>query len=209
MKDSVNKNRIEKTALELFRKFGIKSVTVNDITSTLAISKKTFYKHFNSKEELLEQLIDDTIHGFKQNVLILKLKHKGLDQFLWISYYHMFWLRTFSQVMIFDIKKYYPDLTQRYNSFRDLFITDRLVELIREAKVKGQVRTGVDEHLFCKVQLNLVESLMDNKLHFMMEQNQDSLFEHLVLNNLKGIITNSYEIQFELENFRLDLKEAS
>lgn len=209
MKVSIKKNGIEKTALQMFKARGIKSVTVDDITSSMSISKKTFYNHFKSKEELLEHILNHSMTGFKQNVLILKLRHQELNQFLWISYYHLFWVRSFSLAMAHDIKKYYPDLAQIYVSFRELFIEAELRELLHDAKIKGTVRKEVDVNIFCQIQMKLVEGVVNHQLPSLLDQDQNSMFEHVVLNNLKGILNSSFKIQFELENFKLDLKEAS
>ena len=51
------KDRILLGAEELFFKFGIKSVTMDDIAKELAISKKTIYQFFSDKNELVETLM--------------------------------------------------------------------------------------------------------------------------------------------------------
>ena len=40
-------------AEELFMRYGIKSITMDDLASNLAISKKTIYQHFKDKDELV------------------------------------------------------------------------------------------------------------------------------------------------------------
>ena len=51
------KNKILVKSLELFEAYGIKQVTMDDISETLGISKKTLYKHFAGKEELVNKVI--------------------------------------------------------------------------------------------------------------------------------------------------------
>ena len=51
------KDTILKKAGDIFLKLGFKSVTMDDIANELAISKKTIYKFFKNKEEL----VDDTV----------------------------------------------------------------------------------------------------------------------------------------------------
>ena len=52
------KVHIIKTAGELFFRLGIRSVSIDDICRELGISKKTFYVYFDSKDELVAQLLD-------------------------------------------------------------------------------------------------------------------------------------------------------
>ena len=46
-------------AAELYLKYGIKSITVDDLANELGISKKTIYQHISNKEELLEAVINE------------------------------------------------------------------------------------------------------------------------------------------------------
>ena len=49
--------QIVETATDLFMRFGVKRVTVEEICRTAQISKMTFYKYFNNKIELAEYII--------------------------------------------------------------------------------------------------------------------------------------------------------
>lgn len=208
MNHHATKVKIEKTALSLISKYGTKSVTLDDITTPLAMSKKTFYQYFESKEELLTSIVGNSLAGFKLEIQALKLKYRGLDQFLWISYHLLFWIRNTSSAVVFDLKKYHPELTEKYQLFRNKFILNNLQELIREAKLRGVVRSDVNEAIFCQMQLTLIEGVVNDQHHILSDQDQANLFEHLVLNNLKGILNNTYGVQFTIENFKLDLREV-
>ncbi|HXC06919.1 MAG TPA: TetR/AcrR family transcriptional regulator, partial [Bacteroidia bacterium] len=52
------KERILKGAEELFFRYGIKSVTMDDIARHLGISKKTIYQSFGDKDEVVNTLMD-------------------------------------------------------------------------------------------------------------------------------------------------------
>ncbi len=49
--------QIVEIASELFRKYGVKRVTVEEICTTAQISKMTFYKYFANKKELADYII--------------------------------------------------------------------------------------------------------------------------------------------------------
>ena len=49
-------DKILKTSLELFFKFGIKRVTMDDIAKELGMSKKTIYQFYKEKDDLVNQL---------------------------------------------------------------------------------------------------------------------------------------------------------
>jgi AcrR family transcriptional regulator len=55
------KERIIKSALNLFWRYGIKSVTMDDIAKDLGISKRTIYQHYSDKEAILALVIQEEI----------------------------------------------------------------------------------------------------------------------------------------------------
>ncbi len=51
------KERIIVKAGDLFFQYGIKSVSMDELASSLGISKRTIYKNFKDKEEILLSLL--------------------------------------------------------------------------------------------------------------------------------------------------------
>jgi AcrR family transcriptional regulator len=50
------KERIIETSGRLFMRYGVKSITMDDIAKELGISKKTIYQHFSDKDEIVFQV---------------------------------------------------------------------------------------------------------------------------------------------------------
>ena len=103
--------KILKTAGELFFKFGIRSVSIDDICNELHISKKTFYTVFKQKDELVVELLDAILHKKEKdyrvvidqecNVLDMlvqnfkKMRGHSIEKHLAFGY---------------DLEKFYPEL---------------------------------------------------------------------------------------------------
>ena len=51
------KKRVIEQSLKLFLKYGVKSITMNDIAKECGISKRTLYENFNDKDELLSLVL--------------------------------------------------------------------------------------------------------------------------------------------------------
>lgn len=62
------KKKILVKSSELFVKKGIKRTSMDEISSSLSISKRTVYEHFQSKEELLRICITSRIEVYKQEI---------------------------------------------------------------------------------------------------------------------------------------------
>ena len=52
---------IVKSAKSLFWKYGIRKVTVEEICKEAGVSKMTFYRNFNNKKEVAEQVVDELV----------------------------------------------------------------------------------------------------------------------------------------------------
>ncbi|MCJ7802330.1 MAG: TetR/AcrR family transcriptional regulator, partial [Candidatus Marinimicrobia bacterium] len=54
--------QIVETANDLFMRFGVKRITIEEICKTAKVSKMTFYKFFKNKIELAEYIIFSIIN---------------------------------------------------------------------------------------------------------------------------------------------------
>lgn len=62
------KEEIVKNALNNFMQYGFKTFTMDDLTSTMGMSKKTLYEHFPSKHNLVEAVLDYALEMSCTNV---------------------------------------------------------------------------------------------------------------------------------------------
>ncbi|MBR6960268.1 MAG: TetR/AcrR family transcriptional regulator, partial [Clostridiales bacterium] len=69
--DQDMKSKILRNTITVFNKKGLK-LTMDDIAEQMGISKKTIYKHYKSKEEIFDQIVDyvfDDIKRKEQEIL--------------------------------------------------------------------------------------------------------------------------------------------
>ena len=102
--------QIIKTAGELFFRLGIRSVSIDDICHELGMSKKTFYVYFESKDVLIEQMLQANIDYIdnKMNILLEQRDFRKLVKaFLKHQEAEKNDVRRVPQ-LVYDLKKYYP-----------------------------------------------------------------------------------------------------
>lgn len=73
---------IKKTARELFRQYGYNKTSVNELAKASNISKATFYKHFDSKEIILHEVLMDYIRENLEDILKKSVQEEDLPTFL-------------------------------------------------------------------------------------------------------------------------------
>ena len=81
------KDRIQQKANDLFRRYGVKSITMDEIAAQLGVSKKTIYQYFSDKDELVEVIVRATrdlgvLHGVARVGLLERLERLTDDDLL-------------------------------------------------------------------------------------------------------------------------------
>jgi len=118
--------RIVRKSLELFTRFGINSVRTDDISMELGISKKTFYKHFVSKEELVvcvtERLLSDTLTEIDKPV---KTCCNSIVQASEIWDRLIAFRKKNNPNFLMDLKRYYARAWNLVETFRTEYLTPR------------------------------------------------------------------------------------
>lgn len=116
------RERIIQKAHELFHRYGIRSVTMDEIATQLGISKKTIYQFFSDKDELVDASLQQHIDQNKH--LCEGVQHKADNAiheiFLTMDMVQEL-LADMSSTIVFDLEKFHPKtfakLTQHRNEF--------------------------------------------------------------------------------------------
>lgn len=66
MSDDERRGQILRAASEAFLKHGYRGVSMDDLAADLAISKRTLYEHFETKEALLQASVDRFMEGLER-----------------------------------------------------------------------------------------------------------------------------------------------
>jgi AcrR family transcriptional regulator len=76
------KESIKRASRELFRKYGYKKTSVNEIAKKAKIAKATIYKYFDSKELVLHAILMDYIQESVDDLLSKYSRKADLEQYL-------------------------------------------------------------------------------------------------------------------------------
>ena len=187
------RENIIQLAISQFHQLGIRNVSVDDICSSLRISKKTFYQHFNKKEDLIEEIIR-AVHKEFTDRCIRQEKDKNSIETMIANIREikraierepfLFW---------YDLKKFYPSLYTKYYDIQTETVRTTFEHNIRRGIEEGFYRSDIDIELlsyFHTVQMRYTfESMMDNQKTFSLKRVVDffiDLMVHLIANE-KGL----------------------
>jgi AcrR family transcriptional regulator len=160
-------NEIEKDILKeankLFFEKGYKKVTVDQLASNLSISKKTIYKYYESKQDLLEKTFDhwsskitvEINEILDQKDLSFTDKLKSMMSHIGVSMGRM------NSDLIMDIQENVPDLWIKINNYKHEAAFLRFKRLIDEGISKGMIKKNINRNLVVALYACAIETLLD------------------------------------------------
>lgn len=156
------KERIISHAEERFFSSGFNKVTLDELSGELGISKKTMYKFFPSKDELLKTIIRALQRRVERNVIAIvesdkPITHKLAEFMLFIGKI----AGRLSKAFQLDVQRFAPMLWKEMDEFRKEKITKYFGAMIQEAKKEGIFRTDVNEQIVFMMFLNSVQSIVN------------------------------------------------
>lgn len=193
---------IEK-ASELYNLYGIKSITMDDVSRELGMSKKTLYKYVSNKDELVSHFVEYLTHTRKCNVE--KIKDQGLnaiEELFAVNEHVIEMLKNYNPSMDYDLKKYYPDQYKKLRETRqnNMFVAVR--ENIVKGKKEGLYRKELDEEIIAKVHVSRIENSFANEMFTIDELTSWKFIREMMIYHVHGI-ANAEGIKF----FNRKLKE--
>jgi AcrR family transcriptional regulator len=123
------KVRIRDKAKELFFRYGIRSVSMDDIATQLAMSKKTIYQYFADKNELVDAVVDDEVATMQSEcVEDSRRAVDAVDEIFIMVDRIVGQFRNLNPVIIYDLEKFHVRSYQRFMEHKNKF----LLQIIRK-----------------------------------------------------------------------------
>jgi AcrR family transcriptional regulator len=117
------KERIQQKAEELFHRYGIRSITMDEIATQLGISKKTIYQSFADKEELVLAVFDKHMSESKHRCVIDKQKADNAVHEIFLAFEMVEeMLKTMNPYILYDLEKYHPNVFRKFYEYKNEFL---------------------------------------------------------------------------------------
>ncbi|SCD21156.1 DNA-binding transcriptional regulator [Proteiniphilum saccharofermentans] len=182
------KERIIEKASRLFQQYGIKNVSMDEIASSLGISKRTIYENFKDKEDiLLSALLRFKQERDKHFIALLGQSPNVVDVFIKIieEHQHM----PICNVRFFeDIQKYYPraaKLIREHVETNNNYLRDFLRQGIKEGYIREDLDVNVAAFLVEETTYTYIRASYLEKPPFSFQD----LFYTMMINFVRGILT--------------------
>lgn len=184
------KDRILEAAHTLFFKFGIKSVTMDDIARHLGMSKKTIYQFFRDKDEIVHELTTNTLALHRQNFEeLVASSTDAIDEILKTMEYVGFMFKQMNPNLFYDMQKYFPKAWLQFREFKEQRMMQMVEENFRKGIEQGLYRNDISAKILARLRIEEVEMAMNPAVYpaneYDLTQVQVALLDHFLF----GIVT--------------------
>lgn len=183
------KERILETSEELFFRFGIRSVTMDDIAKALGISKKTIYIHFKDKDEIVEGVAEQALQRDKcESEKIHDRAKDPIDEIIQSTQLMRDMVANIHPALLFDLQKYHPKAWKRYTGHKEGFVKI-VLRNITEGQQQGLYREDINPDILARFRVESIDSAFNTDIfptkQFSLVDVQIQLIDHF----LRGILT--------------------
>ncbi|MBA3665128.1 MAG: TetR/AcrR family transcriptional regulator [Bacteroidetes bacterium] len=152
------KDKILQGAEDLFFKYGIKNITMDEVARHLGMSKKTLYQYFKDKDELVHSLI---IEKIEEDKIIFGKTHRDSENIVVEAFEIMKNIREImghvNPVLFYELAKFYPKTWNVFNEFKNGFIRENLEESIKRGQELGLVRKDLNVKVASRMRLENID----------------------------------------------------
>jgi AcrR family transcriptional regulator len=171
-------------------KYGIKSITMDDVARELAISKKTLYQYVNDKEDLVGKFIDNEIARRQDDICkCFKVGYNAIEELFEISMFMNKMMRRMNSTTEHDLKKYYPAHYEKTLKARREGIYDYILVNLKKGISEGLYRKELNKEVIAKLYLWRSENAHLDELFTVEEFTSIKHFIELLTYHVRGIAT--------------------
>jgi AcrR family transcriptional regulator len=154
------KETILKKTGEIFLKFGFKSVTMDDIANDLGISKKTLYKYFKNKEDLVDQAV---VYAHEECLCamdkVCSLNYNAIHENFEVKNVFKDLMNNSDQSPIYQLEKYYPKTFEKVMKKEFLMFQDCISKNIEKGMREGLYRNNINISIVTRFYFALIMAI--------------------------------------------------
>lgn len=172
----------------LFMKYGIKSLTMDDISSHLGISKKTLYQYVSDKKDLVKKGVALLIEHEKTMLCqTLDTSATAIDELIGVTKCVSSEIGEMHPSVLFDLQKYHPNAWKLLEDHKRNFIYNMMLENIKRGIKEGYYRDNIEPLVIANIYLGMVDNVLnpENPMHKSMSI--DNLHKEIIRYHIKGI----------------------
>jgi AcrR family transcriptional regulator len=140
-----NRDRILEKANDLFMRYGIRSITMDEIAAQLGISKKTIYQFFTDKDAMVEAVVNELINRNEEDCRSFSLTAENAVHEIFIAMdFTQEMLKAMNPQIMYDLEKHHPAAYKRLKQYKYQFLFSTIKENLERGAREDIYRTDLN-----------------------------------------------------------------
>lgn len=175
---------------KLFRKFGIKSLSMDDIARELGMSKKTIYQYVSDKNDLVKKTFNHILnHNENQCTCIKDETDNPIDEIILISRNMSQQMKGINPAVFYDLRKYHPEAWLLFENHSQTFIYSQIKENLINGIKQGYYRDNIKADILARLYISLVQTISNPELFSNIDYDFSSVYHEMIRYHFNGICT--------------------
>lgn len=207
----MNEIIILQTVFRLFATQGIQPFTMDDIAAKLAISKKTLYRYFTSRHDLVQQVCTLMAANYNRSMEEAdKTETNNLQRVLSYMTVNINFCKTTSPAFFTDLQKHYPAESVALVNTLNHSIHSRILKVLEQGIVEGVFRGSLHPELVVAILQQHIQKDFEFAAELVNDYSKDEVFRQAMYLFLYGIIAPEAipQLENELQHFSFANKMA-
>ena len=177
-------------AIEEFSNAGFEMATAKSIAALAGVATGTFYQYFENKKDLVGNVVKNFIEEDEKVITsIVENADTAIEGIHKIAKHVLQMLRKMSPSMIFDTKKYFPEIWDSLEKGHFNFIRQTIAANILRGQEEGLYIKEIDHDIISRLYISLTFALADEKLFPLTQYTRSDLFSNLINYHLRSLLT--------------------
>jgi TetR/AcrR family transcriptional regulator, cholesterol catabolism regulator len=175
---------------ELFLRYGVKSITMDDLSRHLAISKKTLYQFFTDKTDLVNKTIKHIIKSRSCEISkICDLRLNAIEELFKVYQHANELIRNHNPMLEFDLQRFYPSIYRDTRETHRKAIYETTLSNLMKGKQEGFYRADLNEVVITKLHVLRIENFTHSDFLTTEEIHSNEFLNEVFKYHLYGIVS--------------------
>jgi TetR/AcrR family transcriptional regulator, cholesterol catabolism regulator len=198
----IDLNNILERVRVLFMRYGIKSVTMDDIARELGVSKKTLYQYVEDKTDLVKKILHVEIEKRNHDFCLPNDNNlNAIEELISVNQHINEMIKDYNPSCEYDLKKYYTSLYKKFIENRREKMFQWVLNNLIKGKKEGLYREDLDEIIIAKLYVLRIESIHETEMIPLNEFTSYKFYNELMTYHIRGI-ANKKGIDFFEKNWK-------
>jgi AcrR family transcriptional regulator len=178
---------------EMYLRYGIKSVTMDDLARDLGISKKTLYLHFEDKKDVVRKVVHHIIEHQKCgiNEVLGQQGANAIDKLMMMTRFFAEHLKNSNASLTYDLEKYYPEVWIEVIEFKREEVFRHIMDNINEGITENLYRADLDYEIIARAYVSRMEMYQTELWEPLSKYPLEVVFRTLFIYHIRGIANNN------------------